>query len=130
MFELHKYFAQSNGLTLTNLKMSINIQSLLSKPIYAMTGEEFITLQRQSLDDLLINRVSPNESINSTEFVKGISGIMKIFSVSRSKAIVLKNGIIKDAVQQDKRTIIVDVGMAIKLFKENSDSNKRKFLKK
>jgi|SRR5690606_9795531 len=90
MFELQKYFAQSDGLTLTNLKMSINIQSLLSKPIYAMTGEEFITLQRQSLDDLLINRVSPNESINSTEFVKGISGIMKIFSVSRSKAIVLK----------------------------------------
>ncbi len=110
--------------------MSINIQSLLSKPVYAMTGEEFLALQKSSIDDILNNEVHLKESLDTDEFVRGLSGIMKTFQVCRSKAIELKNGIIKDAVQQDKRTIIVDVRLAKKLFKEASDLNKRKFLKK
>lgn len=108
--------------------MSINIQSLLSKPIYAMTGEEFLTLQKQSINQAM--KIERQEALGSHEFVKGISGIMEVFSVSRSKAIELKKGIIKDAVQQDKRTIIVDVQLAMKLFKESSDKNGRRFLKK
>lgn len=108
--------------------MSANIQNLLSKPIYAMTGEEFIELQQQSIDTIL-NKERVNQS-DLPEFVRGISGIMKMFNVSRSKAIDLKDGIIKEAVQQDKRTIIVDVRHALELFKNNSKANRRKFLKK
>jgi len=108
--------------------MSISIQSLLSKPISAMTGEEFLALHKVSFDLELLSGLK--EAPRAPEFVKGLSGIMSVFQVSRSKAIELKNGIIKDAVQQDKRTIIVDVKLAMKLFKNYSDRNKRKFLKK
>jgi hypothetical protein len=110
--------------------MSNYIQNLLSKPLYTMTGEEFLALQKVSLENIVNNDNPTNEYTDLPEFVKGISGIMKTFHVCRSKAIELKNGIIKDAVQQDKRTIIVDVKLAKKLFKKYSDINKRKFLKK
>lgn len=52
-------------------------------------------------------------------FVYGIRGIMELFGCSRSTAMKLKVGVLRDAVSQHGRKITVDVEMARKLFDRN-----------
>lgn len=50
-------------------------------------------------------------------YVYGLKGIMQLFNVSNVTAQRYKNGIIKDAVKQCGRKIIVDADKALELFK-------------
>ena len=49
-------------------------------------------------------------------YVYGLSGIAKLFGVSNVTAFRFKNGILKDAVYQQGRTIVCDVKKALELF--------------
>lgn len=51
-------------------------------------------------------------------YVYGIKGIQELFNVSHVTAIKYKNTIIKDAVMQQGRKIVVDGDKAMNLFKE------------
>ncbi len=51
-------------------------------------------------------------------YVYGIKGIMQLFGVSNVTAQRYKNGIIREAVSQNGRIIVVDADRALELFKE------------
>lgn len=59
------------------------------------------------------------------QYVYGLAGIRKLFNVSHATAQRYKDTIIKDAVMQNGRKIIVDVDKAMDLFEKYS---KRKFI--
>ena len=52
-------------------------------------------------------------------YVHGISGIKSLFNCSYPTAHKLKETIIKPAVMQQGRVIVVDAELAVQLFKEN-----------
>jgi len=54
----------------------------------------------------------------TTNYVYGLNGIKKLFSVSHATAQRYKDTIIKDAVSQNGRKIIVDSEKAIELFNQ------------
>lgn len=58
------------------------------------------------------------EPKNDTTYVYGIRGIQELFNVSHVTAIKYKNTIIKDAVMQQGRKIVVEKEKAMNLFKE------------
>ena len=51
-------------------------------------------------------------------FVYGIKGIMQLFGVSNVTAQRYKRGIIREAVSQNGRIIVVDADLALQLFNE------------
>lgn len=68
----------------------------------------------------LLNSDSKQESYPSTEksnqLVYGLSGIRKLFNVSHATAHRYKETIIKDAVSQNGRKIVVNADKAMELF--------------
>jgi hypothetical protein len=87
---------------------------LKEKLLWQMTGEELLHLIESSSTKKL--EQSPVET-SSKKYVYGLRGIAKILGVSTSTASRIKNeGIIKDAIIQNGRTIIVDAELALKLF--------------
>lgn len=56
------------------------------------------------------------------QYVYGLKGIREVFQVSHATAQKYKDGILKKAVTQYGRKIILDVDMARMLFKENGGS--------
>lgn len=63
------------------------------------------------------------EEYTSGKFVYGLKGIAETFNVSHVTAHKYKNTILKDAVIQCGRKIIVDVEKARKLFAEKGEEN-------
>lgn len=55
-------------------------------------------------------------------YVYGLRGIMQLFNVSNVTAQRYKRGIIKAAVSQQGKIIVVDAELALQLFKEWKDS--------
>jgi len=72
------------------------------------------------LMELLITDKKQNVIIaqNPTNYVYGLNGIKKLFNVSHATAQRYKDTIIKDAVRQNGRKIVVDVEKAMILFNE------------
>lgn len=58
------------------------------------------------------------------EYVYGLAGIRKLFSVSHPTAQRYKDTIIAGAVRQNGRTIIVDVDKALELFDQHKKKSK------
>lgn len=54
----------------------------------------------------------------SGRLVYGLRGIQQLFGVSHKTAQEYKDGIIKDAVMQNGRKIVVDADLALELFNE------------
>lgn len=50
------------------------------------------------------------------KLVYGYKGIKELFNCSHKKAYELKNGVLKDAISQQGRIIVVDVEKALELF--------------
>ena len=61
---------------------------------------------------------SAPEPTPSRRYVYGIKGIMELFKVSNVTAQRYKRGVIREAVSQYGRTIVVDADRALQLFKE------------
>ena len=84
-----------------------NLQELLSKPVWQMTGEEFIFLSKHASGQ---TEMQP-QPVTDTErkYVYGILGIAKLFGCSLPTANrIKKSGKIDKAITQIGRKIIVD----------------------
>ena len=91
-----------------------NLQELLSKPVWQVTGEEFIFLSKHASRQ---TETQP-QPITDTErkYVYGILGIAKLFGCSLPTANrIKKSGKIDKAITQIGRKIIVNVELALEL---------------
>ncbi len=99
----------------------MKIENLLEKPIWQMTGQEFLALNEQcrsTVQDQQIVSISEN-SLNK-KYVYGIRGIANLLNCSIAKANrIKKRGIIDEAIIQEGRSIMVDVELALSLIKNN-----------
>ena len=91
-----------------------NLQELLSKPVWQMTGEEFIMLSRHASVQTEA-QPQPVTGTNRT-YVYGIPGIARLFGCSLPTANrIKKSGKIDKAITQIGRKIIVDAELALEL---------------
>ena len=91
-----------------------NLQELLSKPVWQMTGEEFIFLSKHASRQ---TETQP-QPVTDTErkYVYGILGIAKLFGCSLPTANrIKKTGKIDKAITQIGRKIIVNVELTLEL---------------
>ena len=91
-----------------------NIQELLSKPVWQMTGEEFIMLSRHASGQTEAQPQPVTDT--SRKYVYGIPGIARLFGCSLPTANrIKKSGKIDKAITQIGRKIIVDAELALEL---------------
>lgn len=92
----------------------MNITELLLKPVWQMTGEEFVHLHRHASQG---GEVKPQPTTEQTKrYVYGIHGISKLFGCSLPTANrIKKSGKIDKAITQIGRKIIVDAELALEL---------------
>lgn len=103
----------------------MELQSLLSKPVWQMTGEELLFLSRQSTDTNT-NQSPANEPAATKHYVYGIAGICEIFSCSKPTAIrIKKSGRIDKAITQVGRKIVIDADLALQLASQKPMPRKR-----
>jgi len=91
-----------------------NLQELLSKPVWQMTGEEFIMLSRHAS----VQTEAQPQPVTDTsrKYVYGIPGIARLFGCSLPTANrIKKSGRIDKAITQIGRKIIVDAELALEL---------------
>jgi len=93
----------------------MEVKNLLSKPVWQMTGEEFIFLNRHALQENEVRTVQPAAD-KDKKYVYGIGGIARLFGCSIPTAnSIKKSGGIDRAITQIGRKIIVDADMALEL---------------
>ena len=93
----------------------MEIRDLLSKPVWQMTGEEFIFLNRHALQESETKPAQPAAD-KDKKYVYGIGGIARLFGCSIPTANRIKKSGRKDrAITQIGRKIIVDADMALEL---------------
>ncbi len=103
----------------------MELQTLLSKPVWQMTGEELLFLSRQSTDTNT-NQSPANEPAATKHYVYGIAGICEIFSCSKPTAIrIKKSGRIDKAITQVGRKIVIDADLALQLASQKPMPRKR-----
>ena len=91
-----------------------NLKELLVKPVWQMTGEEFLFLSRHAS----VQAEAQTQPTTDTErkYVYGILGIAKLFGCSLPTANrIKKSGKIDKAITQIGRKIIVDAELALEL---------------
>jgi hypothetical protein len=94
----------------------IDIRTLLDKPIWQLSGREFVALMKSTLQDTEKGK----EEEPRKRFVFGLDGICDLFGCSKSTAERIKqSGIIDAAISQVKRKIVVDADLALQLFSNN-----------
>ena len=95
----------------------MNITDLKEKPLWQMTGKEFLFLTQQDQRLKKENSQSITEEINlKKEYVYGLAGIAQLFGCSIPTANRIKqSGKIDKAITQIGRKIIVDSELAIEL---------------
>ena len=91
----------------------IDIRTLLDKPIWQLSGREFVALIKSTLQDAK----SGKEEEPRKRFVYGLDGICGLFGCSKSTAERIKqSGVIDAAISQVNRKIVVDAELALQLF--------------
>ena len=95
----------------------MNIKDLLNKPLWQMTGEEFMFLSQSSSGPKKTEK--ENESSQKSQekkYVYGMAGIARLFGCSIPTANrITKSGVIDKAITQCGRKIIVDSELALQL---------------
>jgi len=100
----------------------MNVKELKEKPIWQMTGEEFLFLQQNS-EQKQVQPVTLSET--QKKYVYGIGGIARLFGCSIPTANRIKqSGKIDKAITQIGRKIIVDSDLAIELAGRKSGGRK------
>ncbi|MCC8039381.1 MAG: DUF3853 family protein [Bacteroidales bacterium] len=104
----------------------MNLSDLLQKPIWQMTGEEFLELSRCSQPvSTAVNVPAQNPE---KKYVYGIAGIAEIFNCSLPTANrIKKSGRINAAITQIGRKIVIDVEKAIELAGMNRDAHLKSY---
>lgn len=91
----------------------MNITDLKEKPLWQMTGEEFLFLQQNAGQATVQPPLKPD---TLKKYVYGICGIAKLFGCSMPTANRIKqSGKIDKAITQIGRKIIVDAELALEL---------------
>jgi hypothetical protein len=91
----------------------MNVKELKEKPIWQMTGEEFLFLQQNS-EQKQVQPVTLSET--QKKYVYGIGGIARLFGCSIPTANRIKqSGKIDKAITQIGRKIIVEAELALEL---------------
>jgi hypothetical protein len=91
----------------------MNINELKTKPIWQMTGEEFLFLHQNGEQKTADNQPTANPN---KKYVYGIHGIAQLFGCSMPTAHrIKKSGKIGRAITQVGRKIIVDAELALEL---------------
>ncbi len=81
-----------------------------------MTGGDFLELQKMALGGQAHGEGQSPPATPPPRYVYGLRGIRELFGVSHATAQKLKDGILKPAVRQYGRKIVVDADMAMELF--------------
>lgn len=88
-------------------------------PIAALTVADLRQLIRETTAASVTN-----DTRIPVRYVYGLRGTQQLFGVSHKTAQEYKDGLIKDAVRQNGRKIIVDVDHAIELFGRRKNNGK------
>jgi len=100
----------------------MNVKELKEKPIWQMTGEEFLFLQQNS-EQKQVQSVTLSET--QKKYVYGIGGIARLFGCSIPTANRIKqSGKIDKAITQIGRKIIVEADLALELAGRKSGGRK------
>jgi hypothetical protein len=100
----------------------MNVKELKEKPIWQMTGEEFLFLQQNS-EQKQVQPVTLSET--QKKYVYGIGGIARLFGCSIPTANRIKqSGKIDKAITQIGRKIIVEADLALELAGRKSGGRK------
>jgi len=92
----------------------MNIKDLKEKPLWQMTGEEFLCLQQSAEPRPAHQTTVPTDT--PRRYVYGIGGIARLFGCSIPTASrIKKSGKIDRAITQIGRKIIVDADLALEL---------------
>ena len=102
----------------------MEVKELLLKPVWQMTGQEFILLNRHVLQESEMRTIPPAVETEK-KYVYGIGGIARLFGCSMPTANrIKKSGKIDRAITQIGRKIIVDADMALELAGRKSGGRK------
>ena len=103
----------------------MQLEELLRKPLWQMTGEEFLYLQNSSHQGG--NYVpAPVDETSKKRYEYGIRGIAKIFGCSIPTANrIKKSGKINSAIIQIGRKIIIDADLALQLAQAGNSKKKK-----
>jgi len=95
----------------------MDIIGLYEKPLFMMTGKEFLYLQQTSNNE---NREKQNTiRTEGKKYVYGIRGIASLYDCSLATAQRIKNsGVLNEAISQIGRKIVIDAELAL-LLKKN-----------
>lgn len=109
---------------LTDHIQNIDVQELLKKPLWQMTGEEFLALSNAARPAETSREPEKSPEATSAryeegQYVFGLDGICKLFGVGKCTAIRYKETFLKPAISQRGRKIMVNREKAMELFKEN-----------
>ena len=97
-----------------------NIKNLMDMPLVYMTGAQFLELSSMSGRSIEPPSTESDKAA-IPKIVYGIKGLAQLFGCSAPTASrIKKSGIIKEAITQYKRTIIVDTEKALALMKERN----------
>lgn len=108
-----------NCLRMPSLNTSKSIMIGISgEPLYTLTVEQFTQLLDERIAAALGNGQAISVNKPSGNYVYGLRGIQQLFGVSHKTAQEYKDGIIKDAVMQNGRKIVVDADLALELFNQ------------
>lgn len=84
-------------------------------PIGALTIGEFKEILREEIDSA--PKTKGTETLRKN-YVYGLRGIQRLFGVSHKTAQYYKDHVIRDAVYQNGRNIVVDADLAMELFSQ------------
>ena len=98
-----------------------NFQITDSTPVAMLTVGQQKELFKGWFKELLGDQIKTTpEDKPSKRYVYGIAGISSLFNVSYATAFKLKSGVLKPAILQQGRKILVDANMAIELFRKQA----------
>ena len=104
------------GINNSKLFLNMKIENLLNKPLWQMTGEEFMFLSKSATSDSAPRQPEVTVDASSPKYVYGLSGIAQLFGCSIPTANrIKKSGKIDKAIKQIGRKIIVDAELALEL---------------
>ena len=93
----------------------MTLQDLLNKPLWQMTGEEFLFLSNSTTQKAETCQVKVTDA-TSAKYVYGLKGIADLFGCSIPTANrIKKSGKIDKAIKQIGRKIIVNAELALEL---------------
>ncbi len=112
---------QDDGLITINVNYIVSYQECgkMGTKVQLISGAEFVDVTPEDIDyEIGIDRPIPKNEppAPGKRYVHGLKGIQELFNVSHVTAQRYKDGILKDAVYQSGRKIVVDADKAIELF--------------